>query len=363
MAYETGTFTNSELFYDNLIAKLKSTAFMGVGNEWVNALSYRDPTNHFDPNNFRKHDILYAPFGGENIHIGFSYQCPIPHAAGQTGFITFAGYPQFTAIAGSSWNVVGDWATATVYSVGDVAKNASEWAVCVQPHTSGTTPNFSGINDGFWLQCVPSDLSTLQPLAHLPDASAVMWDGGSGDIPYWLSANERRVIFVTKSDSRYHLSYIGGVRRYGHPDFHPFPVMIAGNSNNIVSPSWSNTGNVNWPLSTQSAHVCMPNITQWSPSVETIETSVRGSATSTVVSPGIGAGYNHASGEVPIAELTAFVDDFSESVMFGVDGLYWVANKPGIVSEDIIEIGGDDYIVFENVYRSTSGGFVAIKLE
>jgi hypothetical protein len=47
-------------------------------------------------------------------------------------------------------------------------------------------------------------------------------------------------------------------------------------------------------------------------------------------------------------------------LMGRMDGFYYVCSN-GLVSGSELSTGGNEYVVFENVYRAQSGGFVALK--
>ncbi|MGH8722928.1 MAG: hypothetical protein ACREU4_13140, partial [Burkholderiales bacterium] len=206
MSYETGTFSTPKALFDNIVAKLQSTAFMGAGNEWV--LKYSCDGYASSDVNMKKAIASFlcpGPSGLGDFHIALRIE---PSTGVNTTNFLFGALKEGAVplYGGATWSDAGDWSSSSVsYRRGQVAKHSSTYYVCDVDHTSsaGITPGLAG-GAGYWvpLASTPDWMGTFMSASNWhTQGCGKVWNGGPGDITCWLMANASRVMFVTKSDT------------------------------------------------------------------------------------------------------------------------------------------------------------------
>jgi hypothetical protein len=242
---------------------------------------------------------------------------------------------------------------------------------------------FQAVND------VPGDIygieiaaaqgyNALQSFANQPGKSPASFVAVWNDaMPYWIVANGQRVIVVVKVSTTYHAFYLGKILPYGTPTQYPYPVYVGGES--LTNVRWSDTGHgfrhfVD-PGSTASAtasgsYLIYPDgawqyFQNWYNSSGTEFPSGTGRA----VWPNFGL-----SGGARLRELRDNIDGSytllpnilhsstpSIGVLGELDGVQWVSGF-GNAAENIITVGGQDYLVVQNIFRTTRWSYWALKL-
>lgn len=365
MSYETGTYATPKALFDRIVAQVQSTAFMGAGNEWQLAYSYDGwGAADTDLNRIIKSFLVPGPSGAGDFYVALQLE---PSTGINTTNFRFAGMKDGAVPpwGGATWISRGTWSSASIaYAVGDVVKYSSYLYVCTMAHSStATTP--SSLPDR-WVQLTSNTwLGTYVASSNwLTSYLGKVWNGGTGDIKYWLFANAQRVMFVTKSDSRYHFCYAGGYVRMGSAAQCPLPMLLAGNST-TASDAYTNASNCNFPLN---------GLNYGQHAVSLVAPGNRLAYTSEVYAfpPGYwgDAGAAAAIGRNPAGEypvmpvMLGFYDNSGSNergVVGTMDGVYGTDNR-GNASENVITIGGDSYICFEDVNRGESGHFMALKI-
>lgn len=197
-------------------------------------------------------------------------------------------------------------------------------------------------------------------------------------IRYWLVANGRRFILVTKSNSRYDVMYGGLVMPDHLPSDWPYPVLAAASSSVLQAGSSDLLSHSNFWRSLRGGYLFTPE-QLWRP-LENLQT--------TGGNPNNGSEFAPDSGRLMAADWKTNIgpsefartldnqpwirrgrlaqfgnDDISARNFLGhFDGVYFTP-AIGAVVESEIEIGTDRYLVVPNVYRSTVGQMAAIHLE
>lgn len=203
-------------------------------------------------------------------------------------------------------------------------------------------------------------------------------------IPYWFIGNGRRVIMVAKISTSYMMMYMGFIHTYHSPNQYPYPLAIGGNWAFSPEPSladvawrWSNPffTNTNFPMSTQ-----------WQPGggADPLASSTLRMRAPNGVWKQFNAGQNgqyqdaddskiwpYMAGMVnlqqnlgPTAQSPLFpiiLHDNTPEVYGELDGVFATSGQ-AIASEDIIQEGGDDYLVVQNVFRTARNTYCAVKL-
>lgn len=370
MAWKTDTQASGLDAFNDIISELKSTAFMGAGNEWTEL--YRQDmlssplANSYDR---RLTVVLSAPGeAAETIYIGLSFYKDA--SISNTFFIYPFSFPILTTpypVASAAW--LAAWATATGYVVGNITSRSSVYYVCIQAHTSGATtePNVGADWQLYW-RSINTKYGVTQPntsTSIISDTTYAIksWNGeGVGNsVDYWLVADNKRFIIVFKSGSsgsaRYHMAYVGALKRFGPIDFNPYPVLMTTNGDKSI---YSDSTDQNFYNTRASAAIaaCAPS-KDWV-----------GGSNIPIHSFGIGDSNvipDPISGDLAVVESRVHLFDSSvgseaRGVLGTTDGLGAVSNPVGILSEDTLTVGADTWLLIENVYRNVSSPFRAVKL-
>jgi hypothetical protein len=194
----------------------------------------------------------------------------------------------------------------------------------------------------------------------------------TGTIPYWISANPRRIILAAKISSGYYsFVHLGFLNPPATPAQYPYPLFIGG-SNTEYNQNYSNTKrNSFWKGDSYSGDrvfspglVYMPEGAVWgclnhsyifvdfsSPAllVYSIYQGLSGA-----VSTGIDGSY--------LLEPIWIKDRHRNALLGEIDGLFRVTGYGENTAENIITVDGVNYIVFPNVYRTDYANLCALRM-
>ena len=195
-----------------------------------------------------------------------------------------------------------------------------------------------------------------------------MWDNlpsmvmADDTLQYWIYSNKRRIIVVVRSQGTIYTNcYLGAGKRLASPSRYTFPHCVIGSSHddnvNIADESADHTYIAEMRIGL-SKHSCIlidrsnqyqksDDIKQ-SPSHDFIDSGQLKLTTNNKIRP------------KPIFMIN--VDTTPDEVLFMLDEVY-LSPAIGLTSENTIDIGGTDYRIFQNVFRSNYNDFMAIKEE
>lgn len=229
---------------------------------------------------------------------------------------------------------------------------------------------------------------------HINTSKSVVMYADQNAMRYWFVANGRRFVVVVKISTVYQSMYGGFFLPYSDPLSYRYPLMIGGSA----GPNFDS--NENW-TSTQSGHSHFPmpygssgNFPSDQPSLYMCDPGAQwlgvdnGSLTSTAnvgcaVAPwkwggGMGVTFitNHTDSPVnmlsnmreclgggfPLQPATLIQVQPADQTWGTMDGVFHV---PGFnnAAENIIEIGGVEHLVVQNVYRTSPLSYWALALE
>lgn len=198
-----------------------------------------------------------------------------------------------------------------------------------------------------------------------------MWNSS---MTYWLVANGRRIILVTKVSGRYEAMYLGFILPYATPTQFPYPVLVGGSLAVYTANRWSEDSNlhrhfvdpITGALTGYSpARLRKPDGT-WGRIINYQDTNV----------PLKTWPYNAAASYSPLRVATTLSGDYTlfpiliyegatggstYNVYGELDGCYWVTGWNN-AAENVITISGDNYLVVQNVYRTGLSDYWALKL-
>jgi len=214
-----------------------------------------------------------------------------------------------------------------------------------------------------------------------------LWDTS---IPYWFIANGQRVIIVTKVSTVYTASYLGKMLPYGTPGQWPQPYYRS--SPQIANTRWSETTpdirNFYDPGRLQSGSV--PNINYASQFLDPAGVwryvanffnnsgSETPESTSNYMWPYNASFFipegittetfarwremrDNVDGSLTMFPLILMGEDPSFDFYGELDGAFAVPGF-GAASEDTIDFGGDDYLIVQNIFRTSRFHYAAIRL-
>lgn len=195
-----------------------------------------------------------------------------------------------------------------------------------------------------------------------PVVTMPVWDSA---IPYWLIANGRRFIIISKISTTYQSLYAGFYIPYGTSSEMPYPIAVMSNCGNIgarwstaswqISGFWDPVQNSSFIRHWDGAWVSIYNFDS--------RTDFRQEDTSNVVWPfsssfSYGRGRDNGYTILP----TILHGNYSGVNTYGeLEGVYQVSGYSN-ASEDILDIGSDNYLVVQSVYKTTVRDYAAIKL-
>jgi hypothetical protein len=188
---------------------------------------------------------------------------------------------------------------------------------------------------------------------------------------YWFIANGQRVIIIVKVSTVYQMAYLGKILPYATPDQYPYPVLIAGMSSSSTL-RWSSTfrsHSAPFNPGSASARLCWPDGTWYEfENADGTSTPTGPSANRFVwpthVDPADGAWSDirdNVGGDYSLFPLILFTQSPASNLVGEMEGIYWVTGF-GTASENIITIGGVNYMVVQNAYRTGPGHYCAVRM-
>jgi hypothetical protein len=180
-------------------------------------------------------------------------------------------------------------------------------------------------------------------------------------IVYWFFSNKRRVIVVARSQGNiYTGSYLGAGIRFTSPSRYNIPNLVVGSSRGaevITSQASTHRFFTKQTLSTSTPGAYFGTL----PSGDNFD------ATDVNFLPQrqfVNSGILKRTKNNKILPLPIYLNETSspEKVLMQLDNAYLVPYT-GLQSEDILQLNGDSYVVFQNVFRNTYHEFTAIKME
>ena len=206
-------------------------------------------------------------------------------------------------------------------------------------------------------------------------ASANYVYGWNAPIPYWLVANGQRIILVFKVSTTYHALHVGKILPYALPSEYGYPVYCGGEhtSHNM---RWSSVSEdmrhfVDPGLGN---YICLPDgnwhsVRNWKDQ-SGAEVHAEDHRNVWPFAGGSQGSYSHdrqrafrenVDGTYSLLPLIISSSSPSTQILGEIDGAYWVSGFNN-AAENIITIGGVDYLVVQNVFRTHRFHYWALKL-
>jgi hypothetical protein len=278
-------------------------------------------------------------------------------------FLTTAGP------TGPGWTELSNVGTSYIYEAPGLS-GLEEIHVGLDYVESVSTDSFALL--GWMFQDYNSLLGHLVQPGHSGVRYHPVWNTS---MPFWFIANGQRCIVVTKVSTVYTASYFGKFLPYGAPGEYPQPYYLA----------MPTTGNNRWSSTNESTRnffdpgsggIFLTPTASWL----SVSNFLESSSTETPQSSrnlfpfhaDVGAVGNQTrdlyralrenlDGSYNLRPLVILSSTPTTDVFGELDSAYAI-NAFSAASEDIIEIGGDDYLVVQNIFRTARYYYGAIKL-
>lgn len=201
------------------------------------------------------------------------------------------------------------------------------------------------------------------------------------ELKYWLCANGQRAVMVVKVSTVYVSLYMGKYLPYATPSQHPYPVVITGGSY-YYNKRWSDeTGYVGGVSASivngGGSHIFCSNNT-WTPLGARGYNGFNTSADTPYVVYAhcahrcFASDSSNFSNVLPNPDgshcilplmLISYYATLPDNALLGeIEGVFWVSGNSNI-SENIITIDAQDYLVFQNIYRTEWNDYAVLELK
>ena len=215
-----------------------------------------------------------------------------------------------------------------------------------------------------------------EPLSSQVNNSGVkyihLWDSS---MPYWFIANGRRFIVVARPSTVYQAMYAGFALPFHLPTTYPYPLFVGGCSSNATWAYSKASGDHSMFFNpgTVCSAICSPELT-WFPLCNQREdpVSAGGDFYSDLAHPNRIAPWAAAhrlsdlrdriDGGYQLEHSYITCSEGYNATLAELDGVFKVSGFSNS-SESIITIGSTDYLVVQNVYRTSNEHYAAIALE
>lgn len=236
---------------------------------------------------------------------------------------------------------------------------------------------FNGFDSGLAFTAQPGALTRLVvPLLRV------------GSMPYWFVANGRRVVMVVKASTVYEAMYLGLFNTYANPTQFPYPLIVGGSMSWTSEPAsnsqnwrWSYSGNEHrafpYPHPTSNSNQDQFQLRLRKPDGvwQGIAGTRSGGGLNGYVWP---YGYTFSNvlpnldGTYPLLPVVLHSDEGNSGIYPNItivnpnvwgelDGVYAVTGHAN-AAENIVTVGRTDYLVVQNINRTTKTDFFAVKL-
>jgi hypothetical protein len=292
----------------------------------------------------------------------------------------------FTIVAGGTAFVLGDTITfvMTLPWTALVATAGAEY-IWSAPGNNGAANIIVGVSRFSSSAGDYDDLNLLGAFGYDSGQSFTSQPGGNNDVyvpllrvgsmRYWFVANGRRCAMVVQVSTTYQTMYLGFIDQYASPSQFPYPLAVGG------SMSFHSTvpivGDPLWRWSNNSISVCAFAIANNSPQDLGAQLRMRTNA-------GVWRGFstdpgNTTTGTGQIWPYSGIMNNlrpnidgsyFLDAIVVNDDGPNIYGELDGVdavtgynqVSENTVTINGISWLVVQNVFRTTTTDYFALKL-
>lgn len=250
--------------------------------------------------------------------------------------------------AGSTTNLALSTLVPELIVKGPGAAGVDQVFVGLQRYASSTLDWFNWRMRSF-IGYVSSNDFASQPGAS-PARAIALWNQST---PYWFIANGRRFALAAKVSTVYAAMYGGLILPYATPAQFPYPVMIGGTLGSASSTRWSDTSAGHAVFAHAPGTLALRNVVGSWISPDLHPTAPGASATLYNYRPAPGDSY-------PLLPIE--LEDSGPNRYGYLDGVYFTPGYSAAV-EDVVQVGGVDHLMLQNVFRNGVRDFWALRLE
>lgn len=190
----------------------------------------------------------------------------------------------------------------------------------------------------------------------------------NSSITYWLIANGRRIVLITKVSTVYEALYLGFIHPYATPGQFAYPLVVGGSLVGYNSNRYSYTGNEHrWFGDPKQDTTTYTSLALRGPA-GSWKRGNNASSTGVHTFPYYQGGTDMTRTDLTCSGLfyllmpvMIYEDSPTNNVYGELDGCYWLTGKDNS-AENMVTISGQDYMVVPNTYRSGQSDYWAIKL-
>ncbi|MGH8074282.1 MAG: hypothetical protein ACREO4_09430 [Lysobacter sp.] len=190
-------------------------------------------------------------------------------------------------------------------------------------------------------------------------------------IDYWFIANGRRFMVVARISTYWMNCYAGLILPYVLPDAWPYPLFVGGSNQGAgtgLAQIWSTTGKENrsfWNGCTGCAKLLLPDVTWWD--VSNWSTSSGDGQQNTGINTDpfrfdAAELIANLDGSFPMTPATLLSNSPYQAQLGRFDGVYGTI-AIGNAAGNIIQQGGVDHLVVQNIYRTARYDYAAFALQ
>lgn len=280
---------------------------------------------------------------------------------------TAANYKDLLAVmttfaAANGWDVL-EQSTTKVYLKGEGLAGLDEIYVGIETYEDAVNNRYNWNMVGSWGWRTGRGLNAHPRNSNVSGTDLVVGYLWNAAIPYWMVANGRRIIVAAKIGTTYQMIHLGLLTPPATDAQYPYPLFIGGSGR----------------LNTQNYSANIASF--WSALTTTYQGSRLHLPNGYWATPNTGQPYEHNPG---FRSMTV-CDSDAANIISGLDGTYLLepfylvagVSCTGIygqieglfrvsghnnTSENIITVGGTNYIVFQDGSRSGYGDFCAMRM-
>jgi hypothetical protein len=196
--------------------------------------------------------------------------------------------------------------------------------------------------------------------ASIPMASTSRWlPLWNNSIPYWLVCNGQRLAMVAKVSTVYMHLYMGLIKKTSTYVEYDYPLFIAGSSTADIRWSDQGTSMGAWWRSGGGAKPA----DLWLPTDVWAQVVV---SSSVIVAPWQSPNtfltqLTHTNGDYPLFPAVLIRQSGPRGDFGEVQGIRYTTGS-GAGTEDVVTIGGTDFVVFQDTFRNTVTSYCALEL-
>jgi len=175
-------------------------------------------------------------------------------------------------------------------------------------------------------------------------------------VDYWLTLNGQRIALSMKVGTPvYEPAYVGKALAYARPSQWPYPVVCGGALNGAAATRFSDTTHGGYFRGSRANMQLRTNDNWIQPACYPYDNAYIG---------GSGAAYNNRSMRDTNGLYMLLPVELCDSnnVYGALDGIFYISGFDNVV-ENTLTIAGEDYVVFQDVWRTEHNAYYAMRLD